>query len=426
MYTINNGIYLVQSGKKYFGILQVQVVCEEAGSRPVENAGVQVFHKSDPNTVIVDLITDISGKTTEIELPAPPIEYSMEPTTYQPYSEYRLVITAPGLQTLEIDSVQLFPYVKTVQPVKMPRKINGNEPAKTILIGPHFLCGKYPPKIYEDEVKDNIVPEENKPILIPEFIIVHDGIPSDAAAGNYKIEYRDYIKNVVSCQIYATWPLETIYANILTILSFSLNRIYTDWYPSQGYDFTITSSTAFDQIWIYGRNVNSNICLAVDYIFNYFLSLPDITQPILAQAGNSMICSNMISLWDSKFLGDQTYKALDILRYYYGDMLYINHTDNIAGVIAWPNTELKEGITSEEVEYIQKQLRILSCAYYEIPLINADGIYEENTKAAVCAFQKIFDLPVTGTVDAATWYKISHTHASITRPAGSYTGNSPK
>ncbi|MGB8454003.1 MAG: peptidoglycan-binding domain-containing protein [Anaerocolumna sp.] len=414
MYIKYKKIYPTQVDRKYFGKLQVHVVCE-SGSRPVENAEVQVFHKYDPNMVVVDLITDISGKTVEIDLPAPPIEYSMNPTSNQPYAEYRLIITAPGLRTVEIDSVQLLPFVKTVQPVRMPRKDYDNNAAKIITIGTNFLYGNYPPKVYEDEVKDNIA--SDKPVIIPEFIIVHDGIPTDSTAENYKIEYREYIKSVVTSQIYATWPQETIYANLLARLSFSLNRVYTDWYPNQGYDFTITSSTSYDQIWFYGRNIDSNINLAVDHLFNYFLSLPDISQPILTQAcaENLPSCTDMISLWGSKYLGDQAYQAIDILHYYYGDMLYINSTDNIEGITAWPNMELKKGTKSEDVNYIQNQLKTLAHVYNEIPLIVVDGFYGPQTEKAVSAFQKIFDLPVAGTVDAVTWHKIGQMYKRITR-----------
>ncbi|WMJ86631.1 peptidoglycan-binding domain-containing protein [Anaerocolumna sp. MB42-C2] len=413
---INNRIYPTQERRKYYGILQVQVVCE-LGSRPVENAEIQIFHKYNPNTVIDILSTDSSGKTIEIELPAPPIEYSMEPTNYQPYSEYMLVISAPGLQTVEIDSAQILPYVKTIQPVRMPLKDANTDISKLITIGPNFLFGNYPPKIYEEEVKTHIEAQVNKSVVIPEFIIVHNGIPTDLTARNYKIEYREYIKNVVSSQIYATWPHETIYANILTRLSFSLNRVFTDWYHRQGYDFDLTSSTAFDQIWIYGRNIDNNISLAVDYVFNYFLSLPDVNQPILTQAciGKSVTCQNMISLWGSKFLGDQGYKAIDILHTYYNESMYINYTNNITGIQVWPDVILSEGSNSDAVKLMQQNLHVIARAYDELPLLEADGIFNPKTQSAVAAFQKVFNLPVTGTINAVTWYKIEQIYQRLTR-----------
>ena len=409
-------MYPTLKRRKYYGTLQIQVMCE-LGLRPVENAEIQIFHKYNPNTVIDILNTNSSGKTIEIELPAPPIEYSMEPTNYQPYSEYRLVISAPGLQTVEIDSAQILPFVKTTQPVRMPLKNDNTDISKLITIGPNFLFGNYPPKIYEDEVKIDIEALINKSVVIPEYIIVHNGIPTDSTASNYKIEYREYVKNVVSSQIYATWPHETIYANILTRLSFSLNRVYTDWYHRLGYDFDLTSSTAFDQIWIYGRNIDNNISLAVDYVFNYFLSLPDVNQPILTQAcvGESVTCQNMISLWGSKFLGDQGYKAIDILHTYYNESMYINYTNDITGIQVWPNVILSEGSNSDAVKSMQQTLQIISRAYDELPLLEANGLFDSKTKSAVATFQKIFDLSVTGTINAVTWYKIAQICQRLTR-----------
>jgi hypothetical protein len=413
MYTVNNENNSAPAGNKYFGMLQVQVVCE-TGSRPVENAEVQVLDKNDPSRVLVNLITDISGKTMEIELPAPPIEYSLSPSANQPYAEYQLIINAPGLKTVIIDSAQLLPGIKTLQPVNMPRRKETDEAPETIVIGPHFLFGNYPAKIYEDEIKENLLTTD--PVMIPETVTVHDGLPGDKEAKNYNMCYRDYIKNVASSRIYATWPKEAIYANILVILSFTLNRFYTGWYKNQGYDFTITSSTAYDQIWIRGRNIDTNISLAVDFIFNYFLSLPDIIQPILTQAcaGDKEDCPGMLSLWGSKDLGAGSYEALDILRFYYGELIYINYTYNVENAALWPGTDLMEGSTSDDVKNIQNQLNILSRAYLDIPLTVADGIYGQSTIGVVSAFQSIFDHPVTGIVDVVTWYKISCAYARLT------------
>lgn len=417
MYTVNNENKSGPAGNKYFGMLQVHVVCE-IGSRPVENAEVQVLDKNDPNRVLVNLITDISGKTMEIELPTPPIEYSLNPSPNQPYAEYQLIINAPGLKTVIIDSAQLLPGIKTVQPVNMPRRNETDEAPEIIVIGPHFLFGNYPPKLYEDEIKDNLARTE--PVMIPQTVTVHDGLPGDTKAKNYSMCYRDYIKNVASSRIYATWPKEAIYANILVILSFTLNRFYTGWYKNQGYDFTITSSTAYDQLWIHGRNIDTNISLAVDYIFNYYLSLPDITQPVLTQAcaGDSSDCPGMLSLWGSKDLGDLSYDALDILRYYYGELIYINYTYNVENSVTWPGINLTEGSISDDVKNIQNQLNILSKAYSEIPVSIPDGIYTPSTADAVRAFQRIFDLPVTGIVDVVTWYKISCAYARLTNASG--------
>lgn len=405
----NNQLCTAPITDENFGTLQVQVVCE-LGSRPVENAQVQIFDKSAPDTALLELITDISGDTLDIGLPAPPIEYSMAPSANRPYAEYKLIVNAPGLQTVIIDGVQLLPNVKTIQPIRMPFKESNADEAKLIVIGPHFLYGDYPPKIYEDEIKENVI--TTKPLFLPENIIVHDGPPNDPCATNYTVRYRDYIKNVVSSLIYGNWPVETIYANILARLSFSLNRYYTNWYQNQGYDFTITSSTEYDQLWIYGRNIDSNVSLYVDYMFNHFLSLPDISQPILTQAciGYPDDRPCMLSLWGSKFLGDQGCTSLDILRYYYGDSIYINCTDNITCIQPWVEGAFRLGSTSELVIQLEEKLQILARAYCEIPFPPSVGIFNEQIQNSVKAFQKIFNLPVTGDVDAATWYKLSESY----------------
>jgi peptidoglycan hydrolase-like protein with peptidoglycan-binding domain len=424
MYTRKGRIYPTQMDTQALGKLQVQVVCE-IGSRPVENATVQIFRKEDQATAIEVLSTDISGKTIEVDLPTPPLVYSMEPQGNKPYAEYIIVIQSSGLQTVKIDSAQLLPYIKSIQPVRLPRKLTDTEEIKIINITPHYLYGSYPPKVYEDEVKSSDEPVDpnstEKSIVIPEFVVVHDGIPMHADAKNYTIEYKDYIKNVICSMTYATWPLETIYANILAILSFTLNRIFTNWYPTQGYNFTITNSTAYDNLWIYGRNIDNNISIAVDYFFNYFLSRPDIFQPILTQTcrGALVDCPNMLSLWGSKFLGDKNYDALGILKYYYGNTIFINSTNNVVGIpTTWPGRDLSLGSEGEDVKIMQNQLNTLSKAYTAIPPLEGNGIFDETLENAVKTFQTIFNLPVTGMIDVATWYSISQIYTRVTRASG--------
>ena len=158
-------------------------------------------------------------------------------------------------------------------------------PDTPIVIPDHTLYGYYPPKIAEAEVKP--VAETGEIVLsrvvVPQTVVVHDGVPTDSTAPNYYVPYRDYIKNVASSEIYATWPRSSITANVLAIMSFTLNRVYTEWYRNQGYDFTITSSTAFDHKWIYGRNIFQSISEVVDEIFDNYLSRPEVKQPILTQ-----------------------------------------------------------------------------------------------------------------------------------------------
>jgi peptidoglycan hydrolase-like protein with peptidoglycan-binding domain len=257
-------------------------------------------------------------------------------------------------------------------------------------------------------------------VVVPEYVVVHAGGPNDNTVSNYYVRYRDYIKNVASSEIYATWPDATIRANVLAIMSFTLNRVYTEWYRGKGKDFTITSSTAYDQAFTYGRNVFQSISTVVDEMFENYLSRPNVKQPILTQYcdGQRVSCPNWLSQWGSKYLGDQGYSTIEILRYYYGSNMYINVAEGISGIPAsWPGYDLTLGSTGDKVRQIQEQLARIAKNYPAIPVIDADGIYGPKTKAAVEKFQSIFGLPVTGEVDYKTWYEISAIYVGVTRIA---------
>lgn len=296
------------------------------------------------------------------------------------------------------------------------------EDFQDIVIPAHTLYGDYPPKIAEAEIKP--VNQTGEIVLsrvvIPEFVVVHNGSPADSTARDYYIRYRDYIKNVASSEIYATWPRATITANVLAIMSFTLNRVYTEWYRNKGFDFTITSSTAFDHKWIYGRNIFESISEVVDDVFENYLSRPNVKQPILTQYcdGQRVKCPNWMSQWGSKSLGDQGYSAIEILRYYYGSSMYINTAEEIAGIpLSWPGELLDIGTRGDKVEQIQDQLNAISNNYPRIPKIAVDGIYGERTQNAVRVFQEVFGLPETGVVDYRTWYKIQEIYVGVTRIA---------
>jgi len=257
-------------------------------------------------------------------------------------------------------------------------------------------------------------------VVVPQTIVVHDGVPTNASAANYYVPYRDYIKNVASSEIYATWPRSTIVANVLAIMSFTLNRVYTEWYRNQGYDFTITSSTAYDHKWIYGRNIFESISVVVDDIFDNYLSRPGVKQPILTQYcdGRKVRCPGWMTQWGSCELGEAGYSPIEILRNFYGDDMYINTAEQISGIPAsWPGYDLKIGAIGDKVRQLQEQLDAISSVYTAIPDISPDGIYGPATAEAVRKFQSIFGLPQTGVVDFATWYKISHIYVGITRIA---------
>ena len=403
------------------GQLRISAVSEES-SVPIDNASIEISSTGEPDQILERLTTDNSGNSDTIELAAPPVEYSLEPGDNQPYSEYNLKITAPGYEEVEISGVQILSGQLGLSNVRMIPVVTQTPAYNPLVIGAHTLWKLYPPKIAEAEIKD--IDETGEIVLsrvvVPETIIVHDGPPSDSSANDYYVRYRDYIKNVASSEIYATWPEPTIIANILAILSFTLNRVYTEWYRNKGFNFTITSSTAYDHFFVYGRNVFESISRTVDTIFSNFLSRPNVRQPILTQYcdGKRVSCPNWMSQWGSKYLGDQGYTPLEIIRYYYGNDMYINTAEQISGIpSSWPGADLTVGSTGSKVRQMQEQLNRIAQAYPALPTLTADGIYGERTRQAVADFQRIFGLPVTGVVDYPTWFKISDIYVGVSRIA---------
>lgn len=404
------------------GTLQVNVFSQN-NYNPITNATVTIQNTiPQTNGTSEQLSTDSSGQTETISLRTPPLEYSLTPESSMPYSEYNITVSAPGYETTVLTGAQILPDVKAIQDIRLvPLPGTEETQEQDIDIAPHTLYAEYPPKIPEAEIKT--VADTGEIILsqvvIPEYIIVHDGLPDDNSAPNYYITYKDYIKNVASSEVYATWPESTLYANILAIMSFTLNRVYTEWYRNRFKNFTITSSTAYDQKWIYGRNIYSNIDYLVDSVFANYLTRPGIRQPILASYcdGVRVTCSGL-SQWGSKNLGEEGYDAIDILRYYYGNDIYINTSQAISGVpSSFPGYDLTVGSSGQKVYQLQEQLVRISRNFPAIPRINADGIYGERTAEAVRTFQRIFDLPSTGITDYPTWYTISDIYVGVTRIA---------
>ncbi len=400
------------------GRLQVNVNADK-GLIPIQNANITISYTGDPGSTLETLTTDSSGQTQEISLNTPPLEYSLTPNSPMPYAEYTLNVTAPGYEPVTVSGVEVLPDVTALQNIEMTPTEISDEDSETIVIPDHTLYGDYPPKIPEDEIKP--MDESGEIVLsrvvIPEYIIVHDGVPSDSTAKNYYVRYQDYIKNVVSSEIYATWSENAIYANTHAIMIFTLNRVYTEWYRNKGYNFTITSSTAYDQKWIHGRNIYSNIDRLVDSIFANFLSRPGVRQPIFTSYcdGRNVTCSGL-SQWGSKYLGDEGYTPIEIIRYYYGNDMYINTATAVSGVpSSWPGYNLNIGASGDKVLQIQQQLNRIAQNYPAIPKITADGIYGSNTANAVRTFQGIFNLPQSGIVDYPTWYKISEVYVGVSR-----------
>lgn len=415
-----SSIKAAQLGYTGTGELKIDVT-STLGLIPIANARISITLRGEIGTPMETVTTNQSGQTATLELPTPPFAYSQEPEEPRPYAEYDLNIEAPGYEPAVIQGTQVLPDVTALQPVQLAPLETSTEPEENVNIPDHTLYGVYPPKIPEDEIKT--VAETGEIVLsrvvIPEYIVVHDGVPDDRSAQNYYVKYKDYIKNVLSNEIYPTWSEDTIYANTLVVQSFTLNRVYTEWYRNKGYDFTITSSTAYDQKWVFGRNIFENVDRIVDSVFNNFLSRPGVRQPIFTSYcdGKRVSCSGL-SQWGSKYLGDQGYTPIEIIRYYYGSDMYINSTEAVSGVPAsWPGYELGIGAYGDKVRQMQEQLNRIAQNYPAIPTIVPDGIYGPNTAEAVRTFQGIFDLPETGVVDFATWYEISDIFVGVSRIA---------
>ena len=403
------------------GGLKVTVMTAD-GTRPVENALVKISYTGESGQTIEEVRTDSSGQTPVLDVKTPPLEYSMKPSEQQPYAEYTVQVEAEGFENSEIAGIQVLPSVRAEQPVRIAFQANAS--FERLVIGPHTLWGEYPPKIEEAEVKP--VGESGEIVLsrvvIPEYVVVHDGPVNDTTAQDYYVRYKDYIKNVASSEIYATWPDDTIRANVLAIMSFTLNRVYTEWYRNKGKDFTITSSTAYDHKWIRGRNIFDSISRIVDELFENYLSRPNVRQPILTQYcdGRQVQCRDRgwMTQWGSKSLGDRGYSPIEILRYFYGNDIYINVAEGISGIpLSWPGYDLNIGATGNKVRQIQEQLNVIAEAYPAIPKVGVDGIYGEQTKAAVRKFQNIFGLSETGITDYSTWYKIQEIYVAVSRIA---------
>lgn len=402
-----------------FGSLQIQAVRSD-NRFPIQDATVSLSIPDAPDQIVEQTTTDASGQTDALRLSAPPLEYSLTPGSPQPYANYNIRITASGFKSVTIHGCEVLPDAFAIQPVQMEPEDDPAPQENPVVIPDHTLYGTYPPKIAETEIQP--INESGEIVLsrvvVPQTIVVHDGAPTDSSARDYYVPYRDYIKNVASSEIYATWPQAAITANVLAIMSFTLNRVYTEHYRNRGYDFTITSSTAFDHKWIYGRNIYESISVIVDEIFDNYLSRPGVKQPILTQYcdGRQVQClqRGWMTQWGSCDLGERGYNPIQILRRFYGDSIYINTAEEISGIPAsWPGYDLTIGSSGQKVQQLQEQLDAIATVYSAIPRVSTDGIYGPGTAESVSRFQSIFGLPQTGVVDFATWYKISHIYVGV-------------
>ncbi len=252
--------------------------------------------------------------------------------------------------------------------------------------------------------------------VIPETITVHLGAPQSSAE-NVEVPFVDYIKNVASSEIYPTWPESAIRANILAQISFALNRVYTEYYPSRGYDFDVTSTTRYDQAYVPDRDIFDNISRITDEIFNNYIVRQGNIEPLFAQFcdGVQTQCSGL-SQWGSVDLAQEGYIPYAILQYYYGDDINIVTNAPVGGnVPSYPGRPLRRGDYGEDVRILQRELNRIGKNYPAIPEITRFDIFDAQTEAAVREFQSIFNLTVDGIVGKATWYRVKEIYNSVKR-----------
>ncbi len=394
---------------------------------PINNGSVTITNQQG-ETVYYEFLNAVSSGLSKVAvLETPPRALSLDSDESQrPYSLYNVKIRAEGNYRMEIDGVQMFEGANTQLPVELiPLPQGTNDPDDEeiifITIPEHILRQALPqaPSADEEDSPAVAIPAVNigEGVFIPETITVHLGAP-DERAMNVTVPFIDYIKNVASSEVYPTWPEESLRANILAQISLTLNRVYTEWYRSRGYDFDITNTTAFDQAYVYGRNIFEEMSVIVDDIFNNYLSRPNRIEPLFASYcnGTTSTCAGL-SQWGTVALAEDGQSYDDILRFYYGDIL-INETNDIrTPEESYPGTPLSVGTNNDDVRIIQEQLNRIAINFPQLPLITVSGNFDQRTAETVREFQRLFILPITGVVDKATWYRISQIYASVKRLA---------
>ena len=381
---------------------------------PVANAEVTILSK-EGEVLGEDRVTSENGSVSRtFDLDAPDRALSLSPGEPLPYSTYDVSVRAEGFYSFLIRGVQIFAGEKSQLPVEMIPRGQSEDEVLEYEITPHGL--RTTPDIRREK------PNEDERILgqvfIPQSITVHLGAPN-ASAQNVTVPFVDYIKNVASSEVYPTWPERSLRANILCQISLALNRIFTEWYPSRGYNFNITNSTSYDQYFVYGRNIYDSIARIVDDIFNRYIRRPGRIEPYFAEYcnGSTVTCAGL-SQWGTVSLANDGLSVDEILQFYYGNVEVVSTNDirQIEG--SYPGSPLTVGSSGRDVRTIQQQLNRIRVNYPAIPAINrVDGIFGAETRAAVQAFQRIFNLTVDGVVGKSTWYRISYIYVAVKKLA---------
>ncbi len=381
---------------------------------PVPEAEVFVY-LPDGTLIGQDRLNAAAGSISrEFVIPSPARALSLIPQEIIPYSVCSAEIRAAGFYTFRINGIQIFDGEKSTLPVEMIPRGQSEDEILEYDITPHALT-------FPAERGLDIPPEDSRiltEVYIPERITVHLGRPN-ANASNVSVPFIDYIKNVASSEIYPTWPERSLRANILCQISLALNRVFTEWYPSRGYPYNITNSTAYDQYFVYGRNIYDSISRVVDEIFNEYIRRPGRIDPYYAEYcnGSTVTCAGL-SQWGTVALANDGLSVEEILQFYYGNVEIVETNDVRAIEGSYPGSPLRVGSAGESVRIIQQQLNRIRINYPSIPAITrVDGVFGSQTQAAVRAFQRIFNLTEDGIVGKSTWYRISYIYVAVKKLA---------
>lgn len=383
--------------------------------------GVQISVLDDEQNRIYELTTDENGDTRSVSLETVDKSYSQnENFAGTPYVTYNVLARAQGFNTLFVADIPIFDGELAVLPlalVPMQEDQRSSEQTRITVGAPAVtMTGEREQEGPGREAGDQYVLRQ---VVIPNPITVHMGTP-DSTASNIQVSFPDYVKNVASSEIYPTWPEAALRANIYAIITFALNRVYTEWYRAKGYSFDITNSTAYDQYFVYGRPVYESISRIVDQIFNEYVRRQGQNAPYFTSFcnGTTANCAGL-SQWGTVTLANQGYTPIRILRYYYPDDIEIAETNAVSNVVtSYPGTPLRVGSTGLDVQTIQTYLNRIRRNYPAIPVITDEtGVFGDSTRAAVTKFQSIFNLATDGVVGKATWYKISNLYTAVTRLA---------
>lgn len=383
-------------------------------------AGVYIRISDAAKNIMYEMTTDGNGETQTVPLETLDKSFSQNQFFVgTPYISYSVLAQKAGFNSVSVSEIPILDGETAILPIALiPMQERQTSPQQTeIHVGKPAVAMQATRSQQGSPIA--LSPRVLRQVVIPNPITVHLGAPG-AYASNVQVPFPDYVKNVASSEIYPTWPDAALRANIYAIITFALNRVYTEWYRNRGYNYDITNSTAYDQYFIYGRPIYDSIGKIVDEIFNEYVRRSGQTAPYFTSFcnGTTTTCQGL-SQWGTVSLANRNLTPLQILRSYYPNDIEIAETNTITGIVSsYPGTALRVGSTGLDVQTIQTYLNRIRRNYPAIPVITDNaGVFGDSTRAAVTAFQRIFNLTADGIVGKATWYKISSIYTAVARLA---------